>query len=145
MTRKNAGKYAAKHPPDTQLDPALAHVVQQAAGDKGEITCAAAFVVAAQSGVLPSQVGETVDLLELRITKCQLGLFGYEPGKKLIKPAEVVADDLRAALLSLAGNGEISCAACWETADRLGVSRLAVASACDRLGLKITPCQLGAF
>ncbi len=144
MTRMDAGKYSAKHPPGTQLDPTLAAAVRQAAAD-GELTCAAAFRIAEQSGASPAAVGRTLDLLEYRITKCQLGLFGYEPHKKIVEPATEVDDDLRSRLEGSAVEGTLSCEACWSLAEELGRKRLEVAAACEALGIKITPCQLGAF
>jgi hypothetical protein len=33
----------------------------------------------------------------------------------------------------------------WEIASRLGIQKLDVASACETMGVKIKPCQLGAF
>ncbi len=144
MTRDHAGKYRAKHPPGTQLDPTLAAAVMQAATDS-ELTCAAAFRIAEQYGAAPLAVGQTLDLLEYRIAKCQLGLFGYEPQKKIVKAAAQVDAELRSSLERSAVEGRVSCQTCWSLADELGRSRLDVAAACEALGLKITPCQLGAF
>jgi len=144
MTRHDAGKYAAKHPPDASLDPVLAEALTRAASN-GEVTCAAAFRVVEQIGVSPAAVGQALDLLEYRITKCQLGLFGWGPQKKIVGAAPEVAEDLRLALEGASEEGVISCAACWKIAEKLGLSKLTVAAACDHLRLKVTPCQLGAF
>jgi len=38
-------------------------------------------------------VGGTIDLLEIHLNKCQLGLFGYSPKKMIVKPAENVTLD----------------------------------------------------
>jgi len=40
---------------------------------------------------------------------------------------------------------KLSCAAAWEIAGSLNISRTKVASACEAMGIKIKPCQLGAF
>lgn len=144
MTRQDAGKYRAKHPSDATPDPAIAAALAETVQD-GRLTCAAAFAAAEALGVAPSAVGTTADLLEYRIVACQLGLFGYSPEKRIVTPAEAVSDDLRERLERDTVNGRISCDACWDTARAVGIPKLAVAAACERLGLKVSPCQLGAF
>jgi hypothetical protein len=47
----------------------------------GRITCQQAFAVAWQPGCTPSSFGEALDAHRIRIRKCQLGPFGYEPDK----------------------------------------------------------------
>lgn len=144
MTRHDAGKYRAKHPSAAAPDPAMAAAVAEKTQNE-RLTCAAAFVVAERLAVAPSAVGTTADLLEYRIVACQLGLFGYSPEKRIVTPAEDVSDDLRDRLARGTVGGRISCAACWDVAQALGLSKLAVAGACEHLGLKIVSCQLGAF
>ena len=39
----------------------------------------------------------------------------------------------------------IDCLSCWEIARSLGMEKIAVAAACERLGLKVRNCQIGAF
>jgi hypothetical protein len=95
--------------------------------------------------IAPSEVGKTADLLEYRIIECQLGLFGHEPDKRIVKPAESVSEELRGRLQQYAGEGRIACMSCWEIAQELGIERLAVSSACELMGLKVKCCQLGAF
>lgn len=144
MTHEDAGKYSAKHPAGTAVDASIAAALEQKA-DGGRVTCAAAYDIAGTLKVAPSEVGKTIDLLEYRITECQLGLFGYEPHGKVVEPAETVSDEVRAELERFAGSAEISCASAWEIADRLGLQRMAVSAACELLGIKIRRCQLGAF
>jgi hypothetical protein len=86
-----------------------------------------------------------MDLMEIRLTKCQLGLFGYTPEKKIVTPAESVAPDLEAAIKAAVENGRLSCERAWQMADGRGIKRLAFSSACEALGIKVKPCQLGAF
>jgi len=144
MPHEYAGHYSTKHPDGTAYDPALADALRERAED-GRITCVAAFEVADALEAAPADVGKTADLLEYRITKCQLGLFGYSPNKRIVKPAEHVPDDLRERLLASAANGKISCAAVWEIADALSLAKMTVSGACEGLGLKVGPCQIGAF
>lgn len=144
MTHEDAGKYKAKHPAGTAVDASIAAALEQKA-DGGRVTCTAAEEIAGILRVALSEVGKTIDLLEYRITECQLGLFGYEPHGKVVEPAETVSDELRAELERFAGSGEISCASAWDIADRLGLQRMVVAAACELLRIKIRRCQLGAF
>ena len=144
MTHEDAGKYKAKHPAGTAVDASIAAALEQKA-DGGRVTCAAAEEIAVNLSAALPEVGKNIDLLEYRITECQLGLFGYEPHGKVVEPAESVSDELRAELERFAGSGEISCASAWGVADRLGLQRMAVAAACELQGIKIRRCQLGAF
>jgi len=144
MTHEDAGHYSAKHPDGALCDPAIATALAAKAED-GRIRCDAAHVIAAAFGAGPSEIGRTADLLEYHIVECQLGLFGYSPEKRIVKPAEEVSDDLRDRLLKTTGDGRISCASCWKIADTLGVEKMTVSSACEALGIKVKHCQLGAF
>lgn len=144
MTHEDAGKYSAKHPAGTVVDPTVAAALKVMAAD-GRITCAAAHGVAGDLEVAPSEIGTAIDLMEYRIIECQLGLFGYAPERKIVKAADAVSDDLRDRLHKAAPDGVISCASCWGIAQALDMARMDVAAACERLDFKIRPCQLGAF
>ena len=143
MTHENAGHYGAKHPGEP-IDAAIAEKINQGA-KQGRITCAAAHDIARELRIPAQQVGVNIDLLEKRIKQCQLGLFGYRPQRKIIEPAEQVAPQLVEVLERASCERRISCEQCWEIADAFGMKRLLVAQACEKLGLKIKPCQLGAF
>ena len=144
MTHENAGDYSAKHPPGTPADPAMAHAVRQAASE-GTVSCAAAHAIAGELGVSPAEVGRTIDLLQVRIVKCQMGLFGYQPRRKIVEPAASVAPKLRDAITTTATNGRISCLTSWEIARKFDLPKITVAAACEVMGIKIGSCQLGAF
>jgi hypothetical protein len=140
----NPGKYSRKHPAGTRPDPAIASGIERVAED-GRVGCAVAHDLAAELAVTPAEIGKTMDLLDYRINKCQMGIFGYEPHKKTLETAETVSDELRDRLQSAAPEGRISCVSCWEIAQAMGLEKITVAEACERLGLKIKPCQLGAY
>ena len=145
MTHEDSGHYAAKHPKGTTLDPKLAEAVNQVVKE-GNVACSAAHKVASEVGVPPTQVGVAIDLLEYRISKCQLGLFGYGPAKKKrVRPADVVTSDLAEAIKESRVDGRLPCAACWELAKKTGITRMQASEACEALGVKIKSCQLGAF
>lgn len=144
MTHEDAGHYAAKHPAGSAADPIIAAAVNAKAED-GEVACADAHRIANELQLVPAEVGAVIDLLEKRIKHCQLGLFGYRPQRKILSPAETVNQALAGALTEAASDRRISCVKCWEIADEFGFERLMVAAACEKMGLKIKPCQLGAF
>lgn len=144
MTHADKGNYAGKHAPGREVRAEVAEAVRRRAVE-GEISCAAAFAIARDLGVSPEEVGFTVDSLEIGIVKCQLGLYGYRPGRRVVEPAESVDAALEEAIREALVNGRMPCAVAWEIADRFGLARMAVASACEALKIKIVSCQLGAF
>jgi len=144
MTHEDAGNYAAKHPAGTAPDPTIADAVREDASE-GSVSCAAAHAIAGDLGVSPAEIGRTIDLLQLRIVKCQMGLFGYHPRKKIVEPATSITPELRDAITTAATNGRIPCLTSWEIAGKFHLPKMAVAAACEALGIKIGSCQLGAF
>ncbi len=83
--------------------------------------------------------------MAIRLVKCQIGLFGYRPKKCIVKPAKSVPSELEKAILAGLVNDRLSCKCAWEIAHQLGIHKMKVSAACDALGIKIGPCQLGAF
>ena len=144
MAHEDAGHYAAKHPQGIELNTAIAAEIKSQAR-QGSLSCAAAHTIAETHGVTPAEVGRNVDLMEVRLTKCQLGLFGYTPEKKVVTPAEKVTTALQAAILAAASDGRLSCESAWQVATAQGIKRMDLSAACEALGLKVKPCQLGAF
>ena len=144
MSRNERGQFARKHKPDTRIDPSLKSALLRQTTD-GELPCAVAFELAKSLDVPPGAVGQAADLLELPLVKCQLGLFGYRPKKKIVKPAKVVAPELKKAILDGSQEDRLPCKTAWEIADALGIHKMKVSAACDALGVKVKPCQLGAF
>jgi hypothetical protein len=90
-------------------------------------------------------VGKTADLMEYRLVKCQLGLFGYKPGSDILTPATpenpAVVEAIRNGLV----DGRLPCKTAWKIAADHDVRKMTVSAACEALGIKIKPCQLGAF
>lgn len=147
MTHKDAGKYSAKHPSGITINEQIARMVREKSPG-GELACAMAEKISKELGIEISKVGITADLLEIKIKKCQLGLFGY--GKKPlhgkgIQAADSVSDEMERAIDEAAENGQVTCAALWAIADRLDTKRKEVSAACETLKIKIRKCQLGAF
>jgi len=147
MTHEDTGKYALKHPPGIRPNEQIAKAIREKAPG-GELACAVAEKIAKDLMVGIPEVGVTADLLEMKIKKCQLGLFGW--GKKPdhgkdIRATDSVSVEMKNALEEATQNGVVTCAAAWAIADRLGIQRKAVSAACETLELKIRKCQLGAF
>jgi hypothetical protein len=144
MTHENRGHYAGKHPPERKVNQEIADAVKQRASE-GEISCAAVFRMAGDLGAAPAEIGFTLDVLEIPLVKCQLGLYGYRPEKRIVKPMETVPQPLADAIQETLDNNRLTCARAWEIAERLAIRKIEVASACEALKIKISSCQLGAF
>ena len=144
MTRAQGPKFAKKHGADRRVDPAITEQIKNKARD-GEVACALAFQIVDVLGVSPADVGKTLDLLELKLSKCQLGLFGYRPDKKVVKPKPAENPQMEKAIQDALVDGRLACRDAWSIAGRFKVPKMAVSGACEALGIKIKPCQLGAF
>ena len=144
MTSEKGQKFSAKHGPDAKADPVITEKIKKNAID-GELACAVAFKIAEELGVPAAQIGKTVDLLDFKLNKCQLGLFGYKPDKKKVKAREPENPDMAETIQNVLVDGKLACRDAWAIASQYGVPKMAVSSACEALGIKIKPCQLGAF
>lgn len=144
MTHKDKGHFRQKHPSNQERNPLVAEAVEGRALE-GEISCAVAFTIAEDLKVPPAEVGRTIDLMEMKIVKCQMGLYGYKPKRRIVEPAEEVSPKLEEEIRQALVNERLPCEAAWKIAKRLGHTRMAVSSACEALEIKISPCQLGSF
>lgn len=147
MSHSDSGHYALKHR-HREILPDVSSAIQ-ARSVNGRIPCADLHALARSFNMPPEEMGVQADLIEIRLCRCILGLFGYEAEKqhtkKILDPEPLMAPDLIRALREDAPEGKMSCSRCWKTAARLGIRRLHAASVCEKLGIKIKPCQLGAF
>jgi len=144
MTHLDKGKFAKKHGPDQQPAPEITEAVKGKARAR-EISCGAAFEIVAGRGVSPADVGLAIDCLEVSIVKCQLGLFGYGSPRRIVKPAAEVPRSLEDRIRSALVEERLPCATAWSIAADLNLTKMDVSSACERLGTRISTCQLGAF
>ncbi|MEW6669982.1 MAG: hypothetical protein AB1512_32630 [Thermodesulfobacteriota bacterium] len=144
MTAKDRGSYARKHPSGRKPGEEISRVVAERA-KVSQIPCAVAFTVVEDLNVPPAEVGLAADVLEIAIVKCQLGLFGYQPEKRIVKPAASVLPALEAKIRQGLLNGRLPCATAWQIAEEFHVPKMEVSSACETLKIKVSPCQLGAF
>jgi hypothetical protein len=117
---------------------------------EGTLSCAEAFSVADHTGVFPLDVGRTVDVLKIKLSHCQLGLFGY-PGRGKGRDRSgagmgPVPDGLEAAIKRCSGReGRVTCSDLWALAELYGVPKILAGDTADRLDIRIVNCQLGAF
>jgi len=117
--------------------------------EEGRLPCAEAHAIARRFDLDPLSIGQAADDAGIRISHCQLGLFGYGPkseGKhKIVRPMENVPDELAARLRAAVHGSGITCADVWGIADDLEISRLEASNAVEALGLRVSRCQLGCF
>ena len=133
MTREKGQKFSAKHGPDAQADPTVKENIIKSAA-QGELPCAVAFKIAGKLGVAPAEIGKTVDLMDLKLSKCQLGLFGYKPDKKKVTPRAPENRQLEAAIRNSLTDGKLACTDAWDIANRFEVTKMGISSACEFLG-----------
>jgi hypothetical protein len=144
MTHEDKGKFFAKHPKDTKVDEDLKKEILEQVKNSS-LSCKKAEEIAGEMGFSLEETGRTIDILNIKITKCQLGLFGYGETQKIVQSAKEIPPELKESITSALEDERLSCAAAWEIAGKLNISRMKVAAACEALQIKIKPCQLGAF
>jgi hypothetical protein len=144
MTKAKGFKFSDKHRAQDKPEPAVENEIVKRSKNE-EIPCAVVFKIVKDIHVSPAEVGKTVDLMNYKLVKCQLGLFGYKPKKKIVKPQDSINQELQKAIQAALVNGQLSCERAWQIADRHHVRKMSVSSACEAMGIKIKPCQLGAF
>jgi hypothetical protein len=144
MTHSDKGKYFQKHPDKAKIDDYLKQeILQKAKGN--DISCAAAEEIARRKEIAQNNVGMAIDVLNINIVECQLGLFGYSPHKKIVQPAKEIVPVLKENILAALKKDRLPCSAAWEIAEKLNIPRMKVSAVCEALQIKIKPCQLGAF
>jgi len=145
MSGKKLESFASKHAgKDVKIDEQIAAAIQEKAVN-GEISCRNIMDIAQKLNKEIAVVGVNVDLAELHINKCQLGLFGYRPETRIVKAAASIAPELEEVIRKSLQDGCLPCISAWNIADTREIPRMDVASACEKLGIKIKPCQIGAF
>jgi len=115
----------------------------------GKLPCPAAFAIAKELEITPQAVGNAADLMNVHLSRCQLGFFGY-PAKQGYAEANIadlaVPEGLPEAIREARNSaGNVSCADLWELAAAYALPRMLVGYVTDQLGIHVTPCRLGAF
>lgn len=117
------------------------------AAPAGALPCALAMEIAATHQQTPQAVREVADALGIRLSACQLGLFGYEPfgAKQYSHHAASVPPDLAMVVRDALDGDRLPCATAWRIADARGLPRLVIGSVAETLGCRVSRCQLGCF
>lgn len=144
MDLRKDKKFVEKHGPDAKPDSLIKNEILKRTHNN-EVPCAVAFEIAKELQVAADVVGMTVDLINYRLVKCMLGLFGYQPKKKIVTPQHTVTEDLKDAISEALVQGRLPCKSAWDIATRFKVHKMQVSGACEAMGVKIKHCQLGAF
>ncbi len=107
--------------------------------EEGKLSCLKAFKVAKLIGVAPKDMAKITKSLNIKITNCELGVFG--------KLTFADIDDKVYDKLSQNFNRgkKIECEVAWYTARQKGSSLKKVGSTINKSGIKVTHCQLGCF
>lgn len=144
MGKSRPKGYEGKYTTQDQLDPEQQKkILEHVKG--GELACAVAFEIVNNKHMTASEIGQYTDVMKIRLVKCQLGLFGYLPNKKIVKKMDQVDGLLQKAIHQKSKDNRLSCPDAWQIASDLGIPKLAVSNACETLSIKIHSCQLGAF
>jgi hypothetical protein len=111
------------------------------------IPCACAVGAATACGVPPAAMGEAANGLGIRISECQLGLFGYElyGEKRWTRRLGAVPPALEQSVRAACAENRLACAAAWRLADERGLPRLLFGSVAETLDVRVSRCQLGCF
>jgi hypothetical protein len=102
------GKYFPKHSGKAKIGNSLKQgILQKVEGNY--ISCAAAEKIARRKGIAQNNIGIAIDILNINIIECQLGLFGYSPHKKIVQCAKKITPVLRENILAALKNGRLPC------------------------------------
>jgi len=148
MVTHSSRRFSKKHGQDMQPDALIkAEIVKRKKNDR--LPCAVAFEIAKEMNIFPKKVGEIADLVNCKLAKCQLGLFGYKRKINLAKSRDLRKlsqnMELKDAVLDALVNGKLACKCAWKIASEFNVSKFSLAALCNLMEIGITECQLGIF
>lgn len=137
-------KLADKHRPDAKPDSSIKYEILKHSLNS-ELSCTSAFLIAKEFNVSPNKVGMIANLINCRLVKCQMGLFGYRPDKKIVKPLKTANQNLKNTITDNLVEGKLECKIAWNIASSFKVNKMTVSGICEDMNIKINECQLGAF
>ncbi len=113
----------------------------------GRLPCSWAFAIAEEENIPPRAVGDEATRQSIKISRCQLGLFGYDDlgERRIVKPTAEVSGALKEVISSRLVEGKVPCRVAWEIASKRKLKKIEIAGAIETLGLRISDCQLGCF
>ena len=140
MTRRNKTL-----PDDFSPDETLRERFVQQTPD-GQLSCALAFRLAREFHVSEADIGHYADLCGVHLVQCQIGLFGYGPGKKRrVEKLDNPDPKFVKAVEEAVNGGVIGCADVFRIAEAFKAGKVDVGCVCETLGVKIKGCRFGAF
>ncbi len=107
--------------------------------EDGKLSCLKAFKVARLIGMKPKDMAEITNSLNIKITNCELGVFGK---LKFEEMDDNIYDKLSR---NFAQDKKIDCEVAWHIAKEKGVSLKQVGSTVKASDVKVRHCQLGCF
>lgn len=118
--------------------------------ENGQLPCEKAHGIADELGVSPRSIGDRATESGIKISRCQLGMFGYTakksvPGFRKVQTLDTVPAEVEAAVRRTAENGKIACADLWRIGTSMNVSRIEMGNTAETMSLKVISCQLGCF
>jgi hypothetical protein len=140
----NMNTYSDKHNAEEKPNPLVKEKIIEYT-QKNELPCTIAFNIAHELCVSAIEIGKNADLINFRLTKCQLGLFGYTPEKKIVNHQNTIEPKIKDAIKKALINKRLTCENAWDIATLYNVHKLTISAACESMGIKINKCQLGAF
>lgn len=105
--------------------------------EDGELICLKAFKVARLIGVEPIDISDICKNIGIKITNCELGVFGK---LKFHTFEEHIYNNLKQ---NFATNKNVACKILWEEAKTSSLKR--VGSTVKNSDIEVTHCQLGCF
>ena len=107
--------------------------------EDGKLSCLKAFKVARLIGVKPKEMDAITKSMNIKITNCELGVFGK---LKFSQIEDNIYDKLSR---NFAHGKKVECEVAWYTARDKGASLRKVGSTINNSDIKVTHCQLGCF
>jgi hypothetical protein len=145
MPKQSSGRYDSKHPSGSAVAPRL-HRALQSAAVAGRLSCSRIHTLSRELGVSPQEAGKAADLGNIRISKCQLGLFSHAPSAPTdLTGLQQIDATLESAVRGALENGRLPCAVAWRLAKTHAVTRREMGQYTQKMAIKISTCQLGAF
>jgi hypothetical protein len=120
-----------------QLDNTQKELVLTNLDEEGKLSCLKAFKVARLIGVKPIEMSEACKSINVKITNCELGVFGK---LKFSDFEENIYNNLKR---NFAYGKNIECKILWNEARTSTLKR--VGSTVKNSDIKVTHCQLGCF
>lgn len=107
--------------------------------EEGKLSCLKAFKVARLIGMKPKDMAKVTKSMNIKITNCELGVFGK------ISFSELDDNIYNKLSKNFAQEKKVDCEVAWYTARDKGASLRKVGSTINNSDIKVTHCQLGCF